>query len=273
MWAQSICFIGAAYTIPIRKWVLILVFFVKFVYQTFFLPPGIFILMLILVSFLAYRKKSKLWKATSALALALYLLSIPLVGDNLIHSLENNYEPAPGVSGDVIIMLGAGATFDTVNVNGEGHLSGFSANRLLTCAQLYHKLNVPIIITDGHIEGVTGSAAIVGKDILVSLGIPEDKIIVEDKSLNTTQNAQYSKEIVDKGGFQSPILVTSAFHMPRSVKQFEKVDLHVTPYPTDYQTNAEQHFSINDLIPSPDALYRTSLSIKEFIGILVSRWY
>ncbi len=250
-----------------------MVFFVKFIYQTFFLPPGIIILLLILVSFLAYRKKSNLWKATSALALTLYLLSIPLVGDNLIHSLEKKYEPASDVSGDVIIMLGAGATFDTVNVNGAGHLSGFSANRLLTCAQLYHKLNVPIIITDGHIEGVTGSAAIIGKGILVSLGIPENKIIVEDKSLNTTQNARYSKEIADKNGFRSPVLVTSAFHMPRSVKQFEKVGLHANPYPTDYQTNAGRHFALNDFVPSPEALYRTSLSIKEYIGILASRWY
>jgi len=48
-------------------------------------------------------------------------------------------------------MLGGGAFADTPNVNGKGHLSSIAANRLLTCVQLYYKLDVPIIISGGQI--------------------------------------------------------------------------------------------------------------------------
>ncbi|MDP4179818.1 MAG: YdcF family protein [Bacillota bacterium] len=200
-------------------------------------------------------------------------MSIPLIGDSLIHTLESKYSPPSQINGDVIIMLGGGATSDTPNVNGLGNLTGYSANRLLTCAQLYYKLNVPIIISGGSIEGITGSDAVVGKNILKGLGIPEDKIILESKSMNTTQNAQLSKEIVSKYGFYRPILVTSAFHMERAVRQFEKVKMSVTPYPTDYKTNIHRRFFINDLIPSADALSNINLSLKEYIGILAANWY
>ncbi len=250
-----------------------MVFFVKFIYQTFLLPPGIFIIALLLIAYFAHRKKLQLSKVLFGIAGVLYLLSIPLIGDSLIHSLEARYDPPSGISGDVIIMLGGGATLDTPNINGPGHLSGYSANRLLTCAQIYNKLDVPIIISGGQIRGVTGSDAVVGKNILIGLGIPEDKIIIENESLNTTQNARYSKEIVDKNGFRKPILVTSAFHMERAVKQFKKVDLNVTPYPADYQTNIRKRFKLNDLIPSAEALSRVNLSLKEYIGIIASRWY
>jgi uncharacterized SAM-binding protein YcdF (DUF218 family) len=132
---------------------------------------------------------------------------------------------------------------------------------------------VPVIISGGQLQGVTGSDAIVGKNILIGLGVPESMILVESKSLNTTQNARFTKELIERNGFKDIILVTSAFHMSRSVRQFEKVDLNVTPYPADYQTNIKKRFILNDLIPSADAMSKTSLSIKEYIGLMASGWY
>jgi len=66
-----------------------------------------------------------------------------MVCDSLIWSLEKKYQPPSELNGDVIIMLGGGAFADTPNVNGKGHLSSIAANRLLTCVQLYYKLDVP----------------------------------------------------------------------------------------------------------------------------------
>jgi len=250
-----------------------LINFVKFLYYTFALPPGIFIIALLLVSLFALKKKLKIWRLLLGITAAVYIMSIPLVSNMMIHTLEKKYTPPVEVKGDVIIMLGGGATGDTPGVNGPGHLSGYAANRLLTCAQLYHKIGVPIIISGGNIKGVEDSDAVVGKNILIGLGVPEDKIISESKSLNTTQNASMTKDILDRNGFKSPILVTSAFHMHRSVKQFEKQKIDVIPYPTDYQTNIKTRFSLIDLVPNADALSQINLTVKEYLGIMLSKWY
>jgi uncharacterized SAM-binding protein YcdF (DUF218 family) len=221
----------------------------------------------------ALKKKSKAWPVFLSIAIVIYVLSIPLVSDKMIHTLEKKYTPPSELNGDVIIMLGGGATADTPGVNGLGNLSGYAANRLLTCAQLYKKLEVPIVISGGSVEGVTGSDAVVGKNILIGLGVPADKILTESKSRNTTENASFTKNIISRYAFKNPILVTSAFHMHRSVKQFKKMKIDVIPYPADYQTNIKNRFVISDLLPNAEALSKINLTMKEYLGILLSKWY
>lgn len=251
-----------------------MLFFVKYFYQTFLLPPGIIIILLLLLSIWQYVKRSvKLTKAFIVTALLLYFVSVPVVGDSLIRSLESRYSPPQEVEGDVIIMLGGGAVADTPNINGVGHLSGFAANRLLTCAQLYHKLDAPIIISGGQLYNYQNTEAGIARNILLSLKIPGDKIILDDKSLNTTQNAKYTRELVDKYGFKKPILVTSAFHMERSLRQFQKAGLTVLPYSTDFQTNIKRQIHFRDFVPSADALLKFYMSLKEYIGLAASKWY
>lgn len=251
----------------------ILIYFIKFLYSTFLFPPGSIIIALLVLCYYLYRKQAGGAKILILLTVLFYVTTIPLVGDQLIGSLEEKYQPPRDVHGDVIIMLGGGATLDTPNVYGLGHLSGFAANRLLTCAQLYHKLNLPILISGGKVLETTGSEADISKVILMGLGVPEDKIIVENQSLNTTENAKFSKVILVKYGFTQPILVTSAFHMERSVLQFAKVDLPVVPYPTDYQTNLQKKFQPHQLWPAASALQDVSLALKEYVGILAVKWY
>lgn len=254
--------------------VIVLLYLIKYLYQTFLLPPGILIIFLIFCCFWLYRKRIfNFLKVFVVFTAILYISSIPIVADGLIRSLENRYTSPSEVEGDVIIMLGGGATLDTPNVNGFGHLSGYAANRLLTCAQLYQETHASIIISGGQVYEFTGSEAEIAKSILIGLGVPEDKIIPERKSLNTTQNAKYSKELIDQNGFKKPILVTSAFHMHRSLRQFEKVGLSVVPYPSDYQVNVKGRIEVSSFIPSAEAMLKVTIALKEYIGILASKWY
>lgn len=251
----------------------ILVYFIKFLYSTFLFPPGIIIVGLFFLCLYAFRNHRKLTKIIGAFTLVFYLCTISLLSDRLIGALEKEYQVPRSVEGDVIVMLGGGATLDTPNVNGLGHLSGFAANRLLTSAQLYQKLHIPIILSGGKVLETTGCEAEISKVILLGLGVPEDKIIIEDKSLNTTENAMYTKVLLEKYGFKQPVLVTSAFHMKRSVLQFEKAQVSVLPYPTDYQSNIKNLFELHQLWPSAGALLNTSLALKEYVGILAAKWY
>jgi uncharacterized SAM-binding protein YcdF (DUF218 family) len=251
----------------------ILVYFVKFLYSTFLFPPGIFIVGLFVLCIFLYKRQRTSANVIALFTLVFYLCTISLISDRLIGSLEGRYRVPDPVSGDVIVMLGGGATLDTPNVHGLGHLSGFAANRLLTCVQLYQILHVPIIVSGGKVLETTGSEADIAKVILMGLGVPAEKVIVENKSLNTTENARFTKELLEQYHFEQPILVTSAFHMERAVLQFTKVNSVVTPYPTDYQTNVEHKFQPHQLWPSASALVDTSLALKEYVGILAVKWY
>lgn len=220
-----------------------------------------------------HKFNSKFLKPLILFTFIFYAFSIPLVTDSIISSLERQYSPPKNPSADVIIMLGGGATLDTPNLDFKGHLSGYSSNRLLTVLQLYKKLKVPIIISGGKVFKSSGTESKIAENILLSIGIPKSAIITDDRSINTTENAKYTSELLERYGFKKPILVTSAFHMPRALLQFKKFKVKVVPYPTDYQTDIRKSFEVNDLIPSGDSLSKLSLGIKEYIGIFASKVY
>jgi uncharacterized SAM-binding protein YcdF (DUF218 family) len=176
------------------------------------------------------------------------------------------YQPPQIVKGDCIVMLGAGATSDTPDSDGNGQLSGFGANRLLTTARMYKKTKLPIIVSGGAVFKDSGNEAEIAKRQLISLGIPESKIFLENKSLNTQQNAAFTKTIMKTEHFHHPILVTSAFHMERAVLNFSRIGIQVTPYPTDYQTNKKLIIYPNKFVPGD--FLNTRLALKEYLGIL-----
>lgn len=250
-----------------------MIYLIKFLYQSFLLPPGIFILVFLICFYRLHKQKNKFANTFLVITLLFYIFTTPILSNSIIGSLESKYTLPKDIKGDVIVMLGGGATLDTPNIDGNGHLSGYAANRLITAAELYKKLDIPIIISGGQVFENTGKEANIAKNILINMGIPKDKIFVEVKSLNTTQNAKFTKTILDNNNFKNPILVTSAFHMERSVIQFRKYGISVLPFPTDYQTNIKPKFTFNDLIPSGDSIQKISIAVKEYIGILASKWY
>ena len=202
----------------------------------------------------------------------LYIGSTFYFSDLILHPLEYRYRPSPKIQGDVIVILGGGATLDTPNSHFKGHLSGAAANRLLTGIQLYQQLKVPLIFSGGKVYENTGREADIAKAILEDAGIPHRFVLAENQSLTTTENARYTKKVLAEHHFQHPVLVTSAFHMARSVKQFQKAGIGVSPYPTDYRTNEKPIIIAADFIPSADALSNFSLALKEYYGLLAVKW-
>jgi uncharacterized SAM-binding protein YcdF (DUF218 family) len=239
---------------------------------SFLLPPGIFIVAFMVMAVLLWKKQERNFaKALAGITIAFYLLSTGWVSELLLGSLESRYEPPSELTGDAVIMLGGGATSDTTDVDGLGNLGGSAANRLLTAARLQKKLDVPIILTGGQVYADSGREAQIGKRMLLSLGIPEDKIMIEDQSLNTKQNAQFVHKLLNEKGYSKPILVTSAFHMERSVINFHKENIDVVPYPSDYMVNKNHVFHYNKLAPSAGALCGNYIFLQEWLGILVAK--
>ena len=250
-----------------------MVYFLKFG-ASWVLPPGIFIVALFALAWYAWKRRGE--KRLAALLFALtfvfYLLCTSFVAERTLGWLEQAYLPPAEPKGDVIIMLGGGAMPDSPDVDGVGALCSSPANRLLTAVRLQRKLGVPILLSGGQVYEDTGAEAKIARRMLIDLGVPEEQILVETRSVNTTQNARYSAEILRAHGLTHPILVTSAFHMKRAVLNFEKQGIDVVPYPADYQVTHHPVFHYTKLRPQTEALLDNVTVLQETLRTLVTRY-
>ncbi|MEC0183195.1 YdcF family protein [Paenibacillus peoriae] len=244
-----------------------MIYIIKFLYS-FVLPPGLFILIMAGLVVWLWRHARKPAVVLLMVTLLLYASSTNWVGDLLISSLEKQYPQPRTIQGDVIVVLGGGATEGTPDINGQGNLLGSAANRLLTAARLHEATGLPILFSGGQVFGDSGNEANIAQRQLLGLGIPAQDILIENRSLNTQQNAAFTSQILKQHQLTNPILVTSAFHMPRAALEFQRAGMQVTPYPTDYLASLNVSLYAAKLTPSAGAMSTTGTALKEYLGIL-----
>ena len=93
---------------------------------------------------------------------------------------------------------------------------------------------------------------------------------MERRSRNTQENADFSKALVMPKDGERWLLVTSAFHMPRSVGLFRKAGFAVEPYPVDWRIGGRADLMAFSNV-AVEGLARTDLAIREWIGLLAYR--
>lgn len=233
------------------------------------LPPGLLVLLLLLFAFWARRKgQRRLSLAALAMAALTYLWSIPAVADAWVRHVEAYASPPARIDGDVLVMLGAGATPDTPDVDGAGMLSGDGESRLLTTYRLYRLTKLPIVLSGGQVFPDDGVEAEIARRQLLSLGVPATAVFVEDQSRTTEENAKYTSRLLALHHWRHPVLVTSAFHMRRAVLDFQQYGVHVQPYPCDYLVSRRPAWYANQFVPSAAALSLTWTALHEQLGTL-----
>lgn len=158
---------------------------------------------------------------------------------------------------------GAGSSAITASA---GTLSPAAYKRTGFAASLYRLHPVPIVVSGGVVfrAGVAEPEAVIAKRTLQQLGIPEGAILIEGESKNTWQNAAFTAAIVEDGPV---LLVTSAYHMRRSVSSFEKHGVRVVPAPTDYRSERVP-YNFFDFLPNMNDFYDSFAAIHEYIGML-----
>jgi uncharacterized SAM-binding protein YcdF (DUF218 family) len=115
-------------------------------------------------------------------------------------------------------------------------------------------------------------------EALEIMGVPRNVMILEDSSRNTYENAVESRRVLSDTGNIRILLVTSAIHMPRAVRLFERQGFEVVPAPTDFLvTDADRAFvaqpdlavQLMNLLPRAEDMNALSAALKEYIGIAV----
>lgn len=225
-----------------------------------FLLPGFFVLALMILGlvFLFFLKKNRLGKLLLIFGIILYyLFSITPVSNILLSPLEGKYfflrEEEMDQADNIVLLLGGRET---------DVLRGSEVLRIAHTRG--HDIKIIISGTDPLLP--SSKEALGVKRFFASRGLKEEDIVIEGQSRNTRENIINVKEIVGEKPF---FLVTSAFHMERALREFEKVGANPIPAPTDFRKRTEK-YTLIDFFPDPQNLRSSSLALNEYFGIL---WY
>ncbi|MEO1514252.1 MAG: YdcF family protein [Bacteroidota bacterium] len=171
---------------------------------------------------------------------------------------------------DIGILLGGYSNF-FVRPNQDRHNFNKAADRFTQTFDLYRQGKIrKILLTggSGEILGYAVPEAEQMRQLLIRWGVPDSCIIVENESRNTHENAVFTKSILQqKYPGQSCLLITSAFHMPRASRCFDKVGLEYMPFCVDYMSEYTSFRPASILFPNRDCLHRWEVMIKEMVGM------
>ncbi|CAN5855385.1 YdcF family protein [soil metagenome] len=205
-----------------------------------------------------------------AALVVLIFFSNRFIFDRTMHAWEINttQEPAAGTY-DAIIVLGGMSTYDQ-----EFDRIQFSrgTDRLLQAIALWKKGVAPKIVFTGGSGSIRNQEIKEGekiRDFLHKAGIPDSVMVYETESRNTHENAVFTKPVLAKeapGG--KYLLVTSAFHMRRSLACFAKEGIHVTPYSTDRYSGPWKFEFDYMFLPTAETLGDWNILFHEWIGCI-----
>ena len=233
------------------------------------LPPGLFILALLVMCW-HYRKTVRFIKVLPVILL-IYLFSISAVSDRIIKPLEDYYAQ-PALSelkeAQAIVVLGGGNLGGVPDFDGEGQVSMWAANRHFMGLRLHRSMQLPMIFSGGLVHKESGVEAYTAVRLHKACGVEEKYLLPDAKSRNTVENVRFTRQLCEQNGFKKVILVTSAYHMPRSVALFRREGVDVIPYPTDYLTNRTLVLDAFAFTPNHHSVSHVAIAIKEYLGML-----
>jgi uncharacterized SAM-binding protein YcdF (DUF218 family) len=245
----------------------------------FIYPSGLILILglLGLCLFLAQRARAA-QKALAAALLVFLIAANPLVAGWLLNSLEKDFPPLNPNSApyaDIIVLLGGGLGLPLPPRKTPQLVSG--SDRLWQAAQLYNAGRAPyLLIAGGNVFSAPGfeAEAHYSAEVLTAWGVPREKILIESRSRTTQQNAENIAPMLNTLNARKILLVTSAYHMRRSIRAFRKQlsnEVEIIPASADVLVthnlngNAPSLFSY---LPHPGAFSGTQRALHEYFGIL-----
>lgn len=246
-------------------------FYLSKIFWFFAQPLNVAIFLLAMAMFASLFGRRRIAVATMLGSFLILALSAwTSLGALLLGPLEERFQRPAALPEkiDGIVVLGGGLE-GAINLARGGYEMNSGGDRFVETAALARRFpNARVLISGGM-----GTILLTGEGdadtaprLLAALGVAPERLILEGKSRNTAENAQFSKAIADPRPGETWLLVTSAFHMPRSVGLFRQADFPVVPWPTDYRTSGREglgFFKDNEA----DALQNTMIAIREWIGL------
>ncbi|MBS9524776.1 YdcF family protein [Litoribacter alkaliphilus] len=249
-----------------------MVYFLSQIFSFLILP--LTIILILFISGLIMVKKPIGRKLLWASLILLLLMSNRFLANKLMNAWEPQFKEIATLPTYEVGIVLTGVT----NINKTASDRTFfdrGADRATHAMQLYKegKIN-KILITggEGFYNANTNREADLLANFMYTAGVPMEDVIIENQAVNTRENALFARETLIGKGFdenETYLLITSAFHMPRSKKCFDKVGLQTETYPVDYY-GSDSGANFKSLFqPAPDALMIWQKMFKEWAGLLV----
>lgn len=226
----------------------------------------LFLILLLIGLVLFARRRRGAGMAFSLVALAwLFFAGCGPLTAMLLGHLQSGFAPDVAHWGkrNAIILLGAG----TVR-SGAGAIepSLYANGRILRAAELYRSCKASgadckVEVSGGDAMKLKQPEADVYALTLDRLGVPRADMILEGNSMNTFQNAQFSKPLLMAYGADKVVLVSSAVHLKRAVLYFAHFGIRGDAVRGDY-VNARY-----DWLPGTENLFFADFAIHEYIGV------
>ena len=233
-----------------------MVFVLSKFFTYIFLPPGIFIVILLCAFFVASRYRLLFLIG----AVSLYLLSITPVKDFLISNLES--VSVDNGTANAVVVLGGG-------VYPKGYFKSYpnAFERVVYGLILAKKHHVPFVFSGGGIKYNESKLVRLDTKHLCNIFKCDFDIYFEGRSLDTYQNGYYTDKLFKKYGLTKNIyLVTAAYHMKRAMIIFKHFGFLVHPRPVGYFYEGKYIFW--DFLPQMRNFYESYYALHEFFGIL-----
>jgi len=210
----------------------------------------------------------------AAILLLAFAAFSPL-GNLLLYPLESRFPVWSDAQGapDGIVVLG-GPIDPDLSAAHDMPVIRTAPDRIVAAAALARKYpNAKIVFSGGSSSLISNEAreADYAADVFESLGVAKGRLILDRASRNTYENAVLSKQLAAAKPGERWLLVTSAFHMPRSVGLFRKVGFAVEPYPVDWHVGRDTADIFAFTQFSTDGLVRTDIAVREWLGLVAYR--
>ena len=251
-------------------------FVVKKIVALFFYPVGLCLGILTLGLFCLWAtRRQRLGKVLVTLGtVLLLLLSTPLISSWLLVPLEQRYpallhpetvawEPKDSTSPKWIVVLGGGHRSDP-SLPANSQINPVALGRVVEGVRLYKTIpGSKLLLSGGGVFDPVPEAEVMAR-IAELLGVKPQDISLESDSRDTTDQAKIIAEMIGREKF---ILVTSAFHMPRSMALFRKRGLQPIPAPSDFPGREPQGFDPGRFFPGAEGLWQLEAAVHEYLGL------
>lgn len=238
--------------------------------------PLTWVVLLLLLSLFLPTGRIRLARFVLAVAIGLVLLlgwePLPDYG---IRSLEDRYPEIP-LGADLssyagIIVLGGALDAGYIAQSRQQPVLNAGAERMtIAVALMQRHPHLQVVFTggEGRLFPNGPSEAERAAVFFDSLGFAPERVVLEDRSRNTYENAIFSAQLPRMDVKKPWLLMTSAWHMPRSMATFKKIGWNVTAYPVDYRTGAFTPFTAYSL---REGISRWELLLHEWVGLVAYR--
>jgi uncharacterized SAM-binding protein YcdF (DUF218 family) len=211
------------------------------------------------------------WRWLAGVAAALAVLLLVLAGGGvlprlLLRSLQAPYAVRPArdwAPHNAIVLL----TGDSIRVPGDQVEPSRGAYARITEAAVWYRacrqagVDCKLLVSGGDPFHVATTLAASYGVVLHELGVPAADLLLETRSNNTWQNAQFSRPLLAAMDAPRVWLISSAWHLRRSVLYFDHFGIVATPVRADYLRAPIGWW------PSASNIVLTDIALHEYLGI------